>query len=235
MKKTIFFMLLLSFAILFVSCQGDTDTQAEVTTGNKETVAETVTTSEVTSDEEIVTTKITTDELTEMTTEVITLEETTETNSTTEETTESSAGDISKYTALEYGISDSSVLGAQHTNDINIYVNSYKRLPEGTTKEITINGQTIELTYYESLEGSYYNDNYDSYHKMDDYNLTVVNINQKTGNVDFYFNSIRNYMDIVDVNNKKSEEECKSIAIEYFGNYANTDEYEIVRTISSDL
>lgn len=54
MRKLIFLTLLLSVALLFVSCQGDTDTQAEVTTGNKETVAETVTTADVTSAEETV-------------------------------------------------------------------------------------------------------------------------------------------------------------------------------------
>ena len=260
MKKLIFLTLIVSLALVFVSCQGDTSTQTEVTTGNKETVAETVTTAETittaeatsdketvvetsttaeaTSDEETVAETVTTAEVSnseETAVETVTTEESTETNQITGETTEHNTQETKKYQVLESGMSDSAVPGAHHTNDINIYINTYIRLPEGTEKEAIVNGKKIELTYYDSLEGSYYNDNYDSYHKMDDYSLTVININQKTGNVDFYLNSIRNYMDIVDVNNKKSEDECKSIAIKYFEKYSNNDEYEIVRISSSRL
>ena len=60
MKKLIFLTLFLSVAILFVSCQGDTDTQIEETTGNEEIVAETVSNAELTSDEEIVLETVTT-------------------------------------------------------------------------------------------------------------------------------------------------------------------------------
>ena len=105
MKKLIFLTLLLSVALLFVSCQGDIDTQIEATTGNEETVveivttiettafetiaetiSETVTTSEVTSDKETVVETSTTVEVTsdeEIVTETLTTEE-----SISEETTE---------------------------------------------------------------------------------------------------------------------------------------------------
>lgn len=78
MKKLIFLTLLLSVALLFVSCQDDTDTQMEETTGNKETV----TTVEVTSDEKTVAETYTTAE----STNGETLIETTETTQIGEET-----------------------------------------------------------------------------------------------------------------------------------------------------
>ena len=62
MKKLIFLTLLLSVALLFVSCQGDADTKTEVTTGNEQTVAETATTAEVTSEEETAAEIVTTEE-----------------------------------------------------------------------------------------------------------------------------------------------------------------------------
>ena len=86
MKKLIFLTLLLSVALLFVSCQGDTDTQMEETTGNKETV----TTVEVTSSEETVVETYTTAEVTsyeETVAETVTSEESTETDEVTESTT----------------------------------------------------------------------------------------------------------------------------------------------------
>ena len=48
MKKLIFLTLIVSLALLFISCEGDTNAQTEVTTGSEETVAETVTTAETT-------------------------------------------------------------------------------------------------------------------------------------------------------------------------------------------
>ena len=81
MKKLIFLSLLLSATLLFISCQGDTNTQSEVTTGNEETVAETVTTAEATSVEETLAETVTTAEATSV-------EETVaETETTTPETT----------------------------------------------------------------------------------------------------------------------------------------------------
>ena len=96
MKKIIFLTLLLSVALLFVSCQGDGDIQTEATTAAQETSVETAATSKETSNEETAMKTVATSEATSAektiaetiaTTEII---ETEEDEKTTEYISESS-------------------------------------------------------------------------------------------------------------------------------------------------
>ena len=172
MKKLIFLTLIVSLALVFVSCQGDTSTQTEVTTGNKETVttveatsseetvAETYTTEEVTSYEETVAETVTSEESTETdeVTESTTSTEVEETSQVGEETTEEETKP-SKYTALEFGIYDSEV-GANHNIDIKLGTTTYVDAPNEKMMQITVNGITYKADYEQSQKGYLYNEDF---------------------------------------------------------------------------
>ena len=139
-----------------------------------------------------------------------------------------------KYEVLEYGTTESIVSGANHTEDIKLRKKAYTRMAKGTQKTVTIDGKDFEMLYEESYKGYYYNDDVDAY--TNDSREFYIEINNKTGNIDFYAYIPKDYMSTVaDTTKKLSEEECKKIAIEYFGKYVNIEEYQFVESFSQQL
>ena len=156
MKKTTFLLLLLSVALLFISCEGDTNTQPEATIGNEETVAETVTTTEVTSDEETVAETVTTAEVTSD-------EETVEETVTTAEVTSDEETVAETVTTAEVTSDEETVITEQPIEtdevtepDTSIKVEETSQVSEETTEEEIINTKykVLEVGSYDNLSGA---------------------------------------------------------------------------------
>ena len=65
------------------------------------------------------------------------------------------------YTALEFGVYESYLSGANHKEDVKLSKTSYSAMARGTSKNINVLGTEYNIKYDESKKGYYYNQNID--------------------------------------------------------------------------
>ena len=202
-------------------------------TSNEETVAETVTTEEATNDEETVAETVTTEEPAE--TDEITEPNTSinaeETSQISEETTEEKT-EITKYTALEFGASDSGVVN--HKLDIVLNKTTYVDTTSDTLKSVDFLGTEYNAKYEKSEKGYYYNENVDYFEVTDKY-AHDFGINRNTGRIDVCEMYMVNYAQIKEGSQKLSRDECQEIALDILKQYVNLDEYVLTKAATGDL
>ena len=160
----------------------------------------------------------------------------TQDDSTVKNTDSNENEDIEKtYTALEFGVSDSYLTGANHKEDVKLQKTTYSGMARGTSKSINVLGTEYNAKYDESEKGYYYNEDIGYYKNTTDEYIYKFGINKTTGRVDECSLYIKNYPKVKEGSTKLSRDECKEIALNVLEHYANLDEYEITHVGTSDL
>ena len=195
----------------------------EEATSDEETVAETIATAEMTSNEETVTTEQPTE--TEEVTEPDTSINVEETSQTSEETTEAETK-TSKYTALEFNVSDSGV-GANHNIDIKLGTTIYNNIPKEQVQKVAINGILYEANYEKSQRSYLYKEDVDFYRSVDDTYIIEFGVNKNTGVVDNCRLVNKKYLSSKDDSQKLNQDECTKIAYQILEQYVNLEEYTL--------
>ena len=137
------------------------------------------------------------------------------------------------YTALEFGVYESYLSGANHKEDVKLSKTSYSAMARGTSKNINVLGTEYNIKYDESKKGYYYNQNIDYFEDTTKEYGYEFGINQNTGRVDKCLLFHNNYLETKDTSPKLPEEECKNLAVKILGQYVNVDEYNLQNTQKS--
>ena len=137
------------------------------------------------------------------------------------------------YTALEFGVYESYLSGANHKEDIKLSKTTYSDMILGTSKDINMLEISCNAKYDESKKGYYYNEDIDCYECITDQYNYEFGINKNTGRVDKCLLFNYDYLSTKESSPKLSEDECRNIVLNILDQYVNTDEYFLEYTHKS--
>ena len=133
-----------------------------------------------------------------------------------------------KFEVAEMSGYDSNSVVKRH-NEVNASFKDYKKTLK-FNKSVTVNGETVVGEYTRSSKDYWYNSEKDYYETIDGYTPMEFGINTNTGVVSSYFNLSRDYLENKNKTDVLSESECLEFAKQYLNNYADADDYTLVKT-----